>query len=79
MCIRDSPGVAPAKVVVLGAGVAGTNAAEIAHGMRADVTVFDRSKAALVAIDKMFNGAVKTLMSTPDAVEACLLYTSRCV
>jgi len=50
--------------------VAGTNAAEIAHGMRADVTVFDRSKAALVAIDKMFNGAVKTLMSTPDAVEA---------
>lgn len=67
------PGVAPAKVVILGAGVAGTNAAEIAHGMRADVTVFDRSKAALVAIDKLFNGSVKTLMSTPSAVEEAVL------
>lgn len=67
------PGVAPAKVVILGAGVAGTNAAEIAHGMRADVTVFDRSKAALVAIDKMFAGSVTTLMSTPDAVEEAVL------
>lgn len=67
------PGVAPAKVVILGAGVAGTNAAEIAFGMRADVTVFDRSKAALVAIDKMFNGSVTTLMSTPSAVEEAVL------
>jgi alanine dehydrogenase len=63
------PGVAPAKVVILGAGVAGTNAAEIAVGMRADVIVFDRSKAALVAMDRNFRGGVKTLMSTPSAVE----------
>ncbi|MFN8732818.1 MAG: alanine dehydrogenase [Hyphomonadaceae bacterium] len=67
------PGVAPAKVVILGGGVAGLNACEIAHGMRADVTVFDRSKAALVAIDRQFGGMVTTLMSTPDAVEeACI-------
>ena len=59
------PGVAPAKVVILGGGVAGLNACEIAHGMRADVTVFDRSKAALVAIDRQFGGMVTTLMSTP--------------
>lgn len=67
------PGVAPAKVVVLGAGVAGTNAAQIAKGMHADVTVFDRSKAALVRIDNLFNGAVKTMMSSPSAVEAAVL------
>ncbi len=63
------PGVAPAKVVILGAGVAGLNAAEIAHGMRADVTIFDRNKAALVKIDQLFHGMVTTLMSTPQAVE----------
>ena len=67
------PGVPAAKVVIFGAGVAGTNAAEIAHGMRADVTVFDRSKAALVAIDKMFAGMVTTQMSTPKAAEEAVL------
>jgi alanine dehydrogenase len=67
------PGVAPAKVVILGGGVAGLNACEIAHGMRADVTLFDRSKKVLVDIDRQFNGMVTTLMSTPDAVEeACI-------
>jgi alanine dehydrogenase len=67
------PGVAPAKVVILGGGVAGLNACEIAHGMRADVTVFDRAKKVLVDIDRQFGGMVTTLMSTPDAVEeACL-------
>jgi len=63
------PGVAPAKVVILGAGVSGKNAAEIAAGMRADVTVFDRAKAPLVEVDRMFHGAVKTGMATPDAIE----------
>lgn len=67
------PGVAPAKVVILGAGVAGTNAAQIAYGMHADVTVFDRSKEALVRIDHMFDGKVKTLIATPDAVEEAVL------
>jgi alanine dehydrogenase len=67
------PGVAPAKVVILGGGVAGLNACEIAHGMRADVTLFDRSKKVLVDIDRQFNGMVTTLMSTPDAVEEAVI------
>jgi alanine dehydrogenase len=67
------PGVAPAKVVILGGGVAGFNACEIALGMRADVTVFDCSKKVLVGLDRQFKGMVKTQMSTPDAVEeACI-------
>jgi alanine dehydrogenase len=67
------PGVAPAKVVILGGGVAGLNACEIAHGMRADVTLFDRSKKVLVDIDRQFGGMVTTLMSTPDAVEEAVI------
>jgi alanine dehydrogenase len=67
------PGVAPAKVVILGGGVSGVNAAEIAYGMRADVTVFDKFKAPLVAIDRMFQGGVTTRMATPDAIEEAVL------
>lgn len=58
------PGVAPAKVVIIGGGVSGTNAAEIAVGMRADVTIFDRNNTRLAEIDAQFNGAVKTMYST---------------
>lgn len=58
------PGVSPAKVVIIGGGVSGTNAAEIAVGMRADVTIFDRNNARLAEIDAQFNGAVKTMYST---------------
>ena len=58
------PGVAPAKVIIIGGGVSGINAAEIAVGMRADVTVFDRNNARLAEIDAQFNGGVKTMYST---------------
>jgi len=61
-------GVAPAKVVVLGAGVTGSNAAQMAHGMRADVTVLDISLDRLAALDSQFNGQVKTLYSTEYSV-----------
>src|SRR5665213_2011935 len=61
-------GVAPAKVVVIGAGVAGTNAVEMAHGLRADVTAIDRSIARLRELDAQFRGTVRTLFSTSDAV-----------
>src|SRR6204780_284105 len=63
------PGVAPAKVVVIGAGVAGTNAIEMAHGLRADVTAIDRSIRRLRELDAQFRGAVRTLFSTSDAIE----------
>ncbi|MGH8177489.1 MAG: alanine dehydrogenase [Steroidobacter sp.] len=64
------PGVAPAKVVVLGGGVSGTSAAEIAVGMRADVTVVDKSLRRLRALDVQFAGALKTMASTTEAIES---------
>ncbi len=57
------PGVENAKVVVLGGGVAGAHAAEIALGMRADVTVLDVSLPTLRRLDAQFGGAVRTLAS----------------
>ena len=63
------PGVASAKVVVIGAGVAGTNALEMAHGLRADVTAIDRSIRRLREVDVQFHGAVHTLYSTADSIE----------
>jgi alanine dehydrogenase len=62
------PGVRPAKVVVLGGGVSGTHATTIAIGMRADVTVIDRSPDALRRIDTQFGGSVKTAFATSSSV-----------
>ncbi|MCA8903391.1 MAG: alanine dehydrogenase [Hyphomonas sp.] len=58
------PGVAPAKVVIIGGGVSGTHTAEIAVGMRADVTVFDRNNIRLAELDEQFRGSLKTMYST---------------
>ncbi len=58
------PGVAPAKVVVIGAGVVGTEAARMAVGLGADVTVLNHSIARLRFIDDLFAGRVKTRFST---------------
>ena len=66
------PGVTPGKVVVIGGGVAGQNAAQMAHGLRADVTVIDISTDKLVALDCEFGGQVKTQMSTAYAIEAAI-------
>ena len=66
------PGVAPARVVILGAGVVGTNAAQMAVGAGALVAVIDRSVEALRRIDGMFNGRAVTLMSTRDNVERAI-------
>lgn len=63
------PGVAPGKVLVIGGGVVGTNAAKMALGLGADVTIVDRSLARLREIDDIFNGQVKTVFSTVDAIE----------
>jgi alanine dehydrogenase len=62
-------GIPPAKVVVIGGGVAGTNAVEMAHGLRADVTVIDRSLPRLRALDVQFHGAVQTIYSTAESIE----------
>jgi alanine dehydrogenase len=63
------PGVAPAKVVVIGGGVAGLNAAVIALGMGADVTILDRSLSRLAYIDTTYNGRIKTLASSFHAID----------
>jgi alanine dehydrogenase len=67
------PGVPPAKVVVLGGGVSGTAAAEIAAGMRADVTVVDRSLKRLRALDALFAGRLQTAASTMEAIESLVI------
>src|SRR5690606_29390756 len=66
------PGVRPADVVILGAGVAGYNAAQIAVGMRARVTVFDKNPARLEELDREFNGRLETVYSTKAAVEEAI-------
>lgn len=63
------PGVRPADVVVLGAGVAGRNAIAVAHGMHADVTVLDVNIARLRDIDDQYRGRVRTLFSNRFEVE----------
>jgi alanine dehydrogenase len=63
------PGVAPGKVLVIGGGVAGLNAAVISMGMGADVTVLDRSLPRLAYIDSLYNGRIKTLASTLHAID----------
>jgi alanine dehydrogenase len=64
------PGVPPAKVVILGGGVSGTHAAEMAVGLRADVTVVDRSVKRLRELSTMFSSQLKTVYSTAHAIEA---------
>lgn len=63
------PGVAPGKVVVIGGGVAGLNAAVIALGMGADVTVIDRSISRLQYIDLLYSGRIKTLAASYHAID----------
>jgi alanine dehydrogenase len=63
------PGVDPAKVVILGGGVVGTNAAHIAVGMGADVVVIDRSIDVLKTLWRQFMRTIDTVYSTRDAVE----------
>ena len=70
--LGGAPGVPAAKVVILGGGVAGKHAAEIAIGHRADVTLFDISAARLEQLDDQFDGRLKTAFSTHDAVAELL-------
>jgi alanine dehydrogenase len=64
------PGTRPAKVVVIGGGVAGENAAAVASGMGADVTIVDINLGRLKEIDRTYNGRIKTLASSQFAIAA---------
>jgi alanine dehydrogenase len=63
------PGVQPAKVVILGGGVAGKHAAEMAVGMRADVTIVDRSLDRLRELSATFGASLLTAYSTTETIE----------
>lgn len=69
MLLGGVPGVEPAKVVIIGGGMVGTNAAQMAVGMGADVVVLDRSIEALRRLNVQFGSAVKAIYSTADAIE----------
>ena len=62
------PGVAPAKVVILGGGVAGAQAAHMAVGLQADVTILDKSVSRLCALSEQFAGRARVLMASPQTV-----------
>ncbi len=62
------PGVEAAKVVIIGGGVSGYNAAQMAVGMHADVTIFDRSINKLEELDTIFGNRVQTVFSTSGAL-----------
>jgi len=64
------PGVAPGNVLIIGGGVVGTNAAKMALGMGADVTILDRSLPRLRELDDIFGGAVRTIYSTTEAIDS---------
>lgn len=63
------PGVAPAKVAVIGGGVVGENAARMALGLGAEVTVLDKSIPRLETLDDRYQGRMKTVFSTADAID----------
>ncbi len=67
------PGVAPARVVILGGGVAGTNATQMAVGLGAQVTVVDRSLRRLRELDVQFGSQIETAYSTIESVERLVI------
>ncbi len=62
-------GVAPAKVLIIGGGVVGDNAAMMARGLGADVTIIDRSLSRLRQLEKEYSGTVKCIYSTSEIIE----------
>lgn len=69
MLLGGVPGVEPAKVTIIGAGVVGRNAAQMAVGLGAEVVILDRNINALREIDAIYQGRVKTVYSTTDSIE----------
>ena len=66
------PGVAPARVAILGGGVSGVNAAQMAVGMRADVTIYDISNDRLAELDMFFSSQIKTQYASRAAIAAAV-------
>ena len=73
MLLGGVPGVSPAKVVIIGGGVVGSNAAQMAIGMGAHVTILDRSIDVLRRLDAQFGAQVETVFSSKDALDKHVL------
>ncbi len=73
MLLGGVPGVAPAKVTIIGGGVVGTNAAQMAIGMGAQVVILDRSIDVLRRLNMQFGSSVQTVFSTAHALEQHVL------
>jgi alanine dehydrogenase len=66
------PGVPPARVAILGGGVSGVNAAQMAVGMRADVTIYDINNDRLAELDMFFSSQIKTAYASKAAIAAAV-------
>ena len=73
MLLGGVPGVPAARVVIIGGGVAGTNAARMAMGMEAQVTVIDSSLDAARELDLQFGAELNTIFATADAIETYVI------
>jgi alanine dehydrogenase len=73
MLLGGVPGVAPARVAIIGGGVVGGNAARMATGLQAQVTVLDKSLPKLAALDQELGGLISTLYATREAIEQAVL------
>lgn len=73
--ISAVPGILPAKVLILGGGVSGFNAARMAVGMEADVTILERNQDRLRYLDDYFAGRAKVVYSVTDFIERAVLST----
>ena len=70
--VTGMPGVAPARITIIGGGVVGMNAARVAVGLGAHVTLLDRQRDKLAHAESLFGPRVETAFSTPDAIAASL-------
>lgn len=73
LLVPGVPGTYPAKIVVIGGGVAGANAVAIAVGLGAEVTVLDTNTDRLRQLDELYRGRIRTIASNPFEVEKAVL------
>jgi len=70
--VTGMPGVAPARICIIGAGVVGLNAARVAVGLGAHVTLLDRGRDKLAYAESLFGARIETRFSTPDSIASSL-------
>lgn len=73
LLLSGVPGVMPAKVLILGGGVVGSNAARMAVGLRADVTILDKNIDTLRKLDEEFQGTAKVAYSTKELLDQLVM------